>query len=47
MGDKREREKERNLKRERGEQRQKERWIWPNVLRIRDLGLVGTASVFT
>ena len=32
--------------RERGEQRQRERWIGPNVSRIRDLGLVGTASVF-
>lgn len=44
----REEEKEREkLKSERGEQRHRERWIWPNVLRIRDLGLVGTASVFT
>ena len=39
--------KRENMKRERGEQRQRARWIGPNVLRIRDLGLVGTDSVFT
>lgn len=44
---KREKKKEKFEKREVNRDREREKWIWPNVLRIRDLVLVGTASVFT